>query len=811
MKHRRFLYLAVIVALVVAMLPLAPIATQAQTTLPTAAQVASQIKVGWNLGNTLEAQCSETAWGNPVVTQQLINSVRAAGFNAIRLPAAWDCHADQATLTINPAWLARVKQVVDYAVNNGMYIILNIHWDGGWLENNPTYAAQASVNAKQQAYWTQIANYFKNYDERLIFAGVNEVHYDYGTPTAEHIEVQQSYLQTFVNAVRATGGNNASRTLAVQTYNTNISHGLNYFTLPTDTIANRLMVEVHYYDPYDYTLNPQGPCLAWGAPYTQYSQCAWGQESYMDNQFAQVKTKWVDAGVPVFIGEYIVSVRSGLDLASRQYFYRYMNNSARLNGIKTFYWDIGDAGGLFNRNTGAITDQGALDAVLEGAAVGNPSVNYTLTTTTSGSGTISRSSAGPSYPGRTSVTLTANPAAGYDFAGWGGDAGGYTNPLTIKVNSNMTVTAKFIVSGSSGTGKVLREHWNTGGGSISDLTSNPNYPNNPASSEYIPSLDLPANVGENYSDRIRGYIYPPTTGAYTFWIAADDNGELYLSANADPANATRVAYTNGWTNYFDFNANATQKSASINLTAGQRYYVEALYIEQSGNDHLEVVWQGPGIPLSTISGSYISPFVPSGATATATNTPTRTATGSTPVPTNTPTRTPTNTSPTFTPTNTSAVTNTPTRTPTRTATGPTPTRTRTRTPTRTATGGTPVPTNTPTRTPTIGIPTNTPTRTPTIGIPTNTPTRTPTSVSGACSPVTSTITAPFTFDGAGNFCWQSSNLGGFINSWNTTSVTLNGVNVTNAYVASGSYPPQIGGYWYVSYNSTVAWGHFEAK
>jgi hypothetical protein len=136
--------------------------------------------------------------------------------------------------------------------------------------------------------------------------------------------------------------------------------------------------------------------------------------------------------------------------------------------------------------------------------------------------------------------------------------------------------------------------------------------------------------------------------------------------------------------------------------------------------------------------------------------------------------------------------------------------------------GTVSPTNTPTRTNTPTTPTGataTPTRTPTIGAsltpggPTATATRTitPTPGSGSCSPVTSTITAPFTQDGAGTFCWQSSNLGSYINSWNTTSVTLNGVNVTNLYVASGSYPAKINGYWYVSYNSTVAWGHFEAK
>ncbi len=165
------------------------------------------------------------------------------------------------------------------------------------------------------------------------------------------------------------------------------------------------------------------------------------------------------------------------------------------------------------------------------------------------------------------------------------------------------------------------------------------------------------------------------------------------------------------------------------------------------------------------------------------------------------------------PTNTPPPTNTATRTPTRTSTGAIPTSTATRTPTRTATGGlSATPTRTPTRTATLGGPTNTPTRTPTVGGPTNTPTRTPTPGGGsACSPVTSTITAPFVYDGAGTFCWQSNNLGTYINSWNMTSLTVNGVNFTNLYVPAGSYPPQISGYWYVAYNGPYAWSHFEAK
>ncbi|HLA73079.1 MAG TPA: glycoside hydrolase family 5 protein [Steroidobacteraceae bacterium] len=345
--------------------------------LPAAIEVAGEIKVGWNLGNTLEAICSETAWGNPVASQALIDSVKAAGFNAIRIPAAWNCHANQSTSVIEPAWLARVKQVVDYAYGQGMYVLLNIHWDSGWLQDHPTFAFQAAVNQKQQAYWMQIANTFKTYDQHLLFAGTNEVHADFGTPTAEHNTVQQSYNQTFVNAVRATGGNNASRTLVVQTYNTNIFHGLNFFNLPADTIAGHLIVEVHHYDPYDYTLNPKGPCLYWGAPYPPQSSCSWAGESFHQTTFAQVRAKWIDNGIPVIMGEYGVALRANLDLESRQYYLEYVNKTAAANGIKTFYWDNGvqpgqaEAFALFNRSTGAVVDQGALDAVLRGAGAGS--------------------------------------------------------------------------------------------------------------------------------------------------------------------------------------------------------------------------------------------------------------------------------------------------------------------------------------------------------------------------------------------------------------------------------------------------------
>jgi endoglucanase len=599
---------------------LAPLAASAQS-LPPATQVANQMTVGWNIGNSMEVPGGETGWGNPVVSQQLINSVKAAGFNAIRIPCAWDSHANQTTLQIDAAWLARVKEVVDYAIGNDMYVILNIHWDGGWLEEHPLFSHQDAVNEKQEAFWTQIATHFRNYNERLLFAGTNEVHADFGTPTAEHITVQESYNQTFVNAVRATGGNNSSRTLVVQTYNTNMWHGLDFFTLPMDPAANRLIVETHHYDPFDYTLNQSGSCLFWGAPFPVQSACTWAQESYVDDLFSRVRSEWVDRGIPVIIGEYGVATRPNLDAASRRYYLEYMNSAASSRGIKTFYWDNGVAPtqtngfALFNRSTGAVIDQGALEAVLRGAGVGNPNIRYTLTTTVNGSGTVSRNPTGTTYPGGTSVTLTATPAAGFDFAGWTGGASGPANPTTVRMLGNTTVVANFIPEGSGGTGQILREHWlNITGTTVSSLTSNASYPNSPTGSGQLTSLEGPSNSGDNYGARIRGYVHPPITGAYTFWLASDDGGELFLSTSTNPASATRIAFVDSWTNPREWAKFPSQRSAAINLTAGQKYYIEVLHKEATGGDNVAVAWQGPGIAQAVIAGSFLSPFVPTGGT-----------------------------------------------------------------------------------------------------------------------------------------------------------------------------------------------------
>ncbi len=184
-------------------------------------------------------------------------------------------------------------------------------------------------------------------------------------------------------------------------------------------------------------------------------------------------------------------------------------------------------------------------------------------------------------------------------------AGNYVATYTNSGGCQSTQTFNLAVTGS-----ILREYW-TGisGTAISSLTSNINYPNNPSGTQQIQSLEGPTNWAENYGTRIRGYIHPAVSGSYTFWVAGDDNTELYLSTTDNPANSVRIAYVNGWTNSREWNKYATQQSAAINLTAGQKYYVEVLHKEGGGGDNVAVAWQGPGISQQVIAGNYLSPFV----------------------------------------------------------------------------------------------------------------------------------------------------------------------------------------------------------
>jgi len=327
----------------------------------TSLQLSKLMSPGWNVGNSLEAIGGETAWGNPAVNQALMNGVKAAGFKTVRIPVSWKQYAD-ASDNISASWMARVTEVVNYARNAGLYVVINIHWDGGWMQ--PTYAQQATVNTRITKFWTQIANNFKSYDDYLLFAGTNEVMVDgnYGTPTVEYYTVQNSFNQTFVNAVRATGGNNAKRHLVVQGFNTNVDHTYNFFTVPNDSATKRLMVEVHHYDPYNFTLNTDNDTIwQWGSIASNAANTeTWANESYTDAQFQKMKSRFIDGlGMPVLLGEYSAIARLNVDSAQkyRTYWDQYITKAAYSRGVVPVYWDAGATGnhssGLFNRSTGA--------------------------------------------------------------------------------------------------------------------------------------------------------------------------------------------------------------------------------------------------------------------------------------------------------------------------------------------------------------------------------------------------------------------------------------------------------------------------
>lgn len=345
--------------------------------------LAKKMKLGWNLGNSLEAcsnefSASETLWGNPKTTKELITFIKQSGFNAIRIPTAWSGYIeDRITHKIKDQWIMRVREVVDYCIENDMYVIINIHWDGGWLENNPFYSKQEEVNSKQKALWEQIAVAFRDYDEHLLFAGTNEVHADYNKPTQEHLDVQMSFNQTFVDAVRSTGGKNTWRTLIAQGYNTNITYTNESLVLPKDPTLNRMMAEIHYYDPYDFTLDEtaSGKYL-WGKEFAGNPNSSnWGQEDWLVKEFGLMQKKFVNKGVPVILGEFAATYRgnlTGLALENhKKARYNYIfqvTKTAKENGLIPFYWDNGgtNASGIFDRNAKTVAHPDILDALIKG-------------------------------------------------------------------------------------------------------------------------------------------------------------------------------------------------------------------------------------------------------------------------------------------------------------------------------------------------------------------------------------------------------------------------------------------------------------
>lgn len=450
--------------------PLAPDQTGVTST---AAQLAAKFQLGWNMGNSLEAIGGETYWGNPLVTQTLIDEVKKAGFTAVRIPCAWDQYSDQNTGQIQQTWLNRVKQVVQYCVNDGLYVILNIHWDGGWLENNCTTAAQAAVNAKQKAFWEQIATQMRGFDEHVIFASANEPN----VTDATGMGVLLSYHQTFVNAVRSTGGHNSYRVLVVQGPGTNIDNTNTLMnTLPTDPASNRLMVEVHYYTPFQFAglsadANWGNMFYYWGNGYHSTNDASrnatWGEESDAPAEFPLMKSKYIDKGIPVILGEYGAIHRqqtlSGdaltLHLAGRAYYLNYITHQALQYGLRPFYFDDGATGNnafrIISRQNNNIADQQGYAAVAQGAQ-NNTSLTIQV--------------------GQVYQIYSRNSFKALEFAGWGtanqtqADQWDYLTGANQQFKVEDAGGGYYRLTPMHATGKCLEVYgWNTGNGGQVEL------------------------------------------------------------------------------------------------------------------------------------------------------------------------------------------------------------------------------------------------------------------------------------------------------------------------------------------------------
>lgn len=369
-------------------LSLIVVATMGDTTAawaqPTAQQWNKEVTAGWNLGNQFECppvgidnesvaildaekgNQAETAWNNPVVTKKMITAVKKAGFNAIRIPVRWQHHITNVqAMTVNKEWMARIKEVVKYCLDNDMKVIINTHHDK-WLESRPHYQHKDENLQKLALLWNNIATEFRDYDYRLAFAGTNEVHEKnvWGKPTAENLEVQNAYNQIFVDMVRATGGNNAKRHLIVQTYVCNPDFGLynNDFIIPTDVADNGnqyMSVEFHFYTPWDYC--GEGKYYYWGEAFRQYGEISLSTEKTMTDFFDKVAETWSSKGLGVVIGEWGVTDHFPSGQADRchenaAYYCKTLVGEARKRGFSTFVWDNNYFGngsekfGIFDRH-----------------------------------------------------------------------------------------------------------------------------------------------------------------------------------------------------------------------------------------------------------------------------------------------------------------------------------------------------------------------------------------------------------------------------------------------------------------------------
>lgn len=315
-----------------------------------AVQLCKDITIGWNLGNSLDATGyginSETSWGNPVTTKNMILAVKDAGFDAVRIPTTWFNHVDS-DFNIDEAWLNRVQEVVDYAYDEEMYVILNIHHED-W--NDPYEATFNATSKKMKKLWTQIANRFKDYGGRLIFEGMNEprwrnTQYEWNAGNTEGRNVVNKLNKVFVDTVRATGGNNSYRALMIPTYAAS-AYALDGFTVPDD---KSIIVSIHAYSPYNFAMNASGT--------TSFDpdNTNWDNAGELISLANKLYDDYISKGVGAIIGE--CGTINKNNISARMNWAGYFPKVFGEKGIPIFLWDNNAYGsgnetfGMLHRDT----------------------------------------------------------------------------------------------------------------------------------------------------------------------------------------------------------------------------------------------------------------------------------------------------------------------------------------------------------------------------------------------------------------------------------------------------------------------------
>jgi endoglucanase len=326
-------------------------------------QLVDDMKIGWNLGNSFDSLGGdETAWGNPVTTKPMIDMIAAKGFKTVRIPVSWGEHVGGGpSYTIESARLDRVQAVVDYCLSNGMYAIVNMHHENAWMK--PTYATESAATAEMKAIWTQIANRFKTYSDYLVFETMNECRVEGSTDewnggSDENRDVINHFNKAALDAIRATGGNNAQRWVIISTHAaTSLDIAIKSLVIPNDS---KLLISQHTYYPYTF-------CLQSGSPST------WGttqEKEDMDIELDRIRNFWDVKGLPVVIGEWGSIDKNNTQ--TRAAHAEYYASGVRLRGMLGVWWDNGYTGSegfaILDRTNLTWFRPEIADALMRGAA-----------------------------------------------------------------------------------------------------------------------------------------------------------------------------------------------------------------------------------------------------------------------------------------------------------------------------------------------------------------------------------------------------------------------------------------------------------